>query len=73
MAEKSNKTLGGAGLLVEFFLADDGVYYQAFPRPHDTGMVTLEPQNFNIRIAFTHFKFAYFRITLEKREIVPFY
>ncbi|MFA6151358.1 MAG: formate-dependent phosphoribosylglycinamide formyltransferase [Chitinophagaceae bacterium] len=50
MAEKVTKALGGAGLFgVEFFLADDGVYFSELsPRPHDTGMVTLAgTQNFN--------------------------
>lgn len=50
MAEKVTRALGGAGLFgVEFFLADDGVYFSELsPRPHDTGMVTLAgTQNFN--------------------------
>jgi phosphoribosylglycinamide formyltransferase 2 len=50
MAEKVTGALGGAGLFgVEFFLADDGVYFSELsPRPHDTGMVTLAgTQNFN--------------------------
>jgi phosphoribosylglycinamide formyltransferase 2 len=50
MAAKVTKALGGAGLFgVEFFLADDGVYFSELsPRPHDTGMVTLaKTQNFN--------------------------
>ena len=50
MAEKVTKALGGAGIFgVEFFLADDGVYFSELsPRPHDTGMVTLSgTQNFN--------------------------
>lgn len=50
MAEKVTKALGGAGLFgVEFFLADDGVYFSELsPRPHDTGMVTLAgTQNFS--------------------------
>lgn len=50
MAEKVTKALGGAGLFgVEFFLADDGIYFSELsPRPHDTGMVTLAgTQNFN--------------------------
>ena len=50
MAEKVTEALGGAGLFgVEFFLADDGVYFSELsPRPHDTGMVTLSgTQNFN--------------------------
>jgi phosphoribosylglycinamide formyltransferase 2 len=50
MAEKVTKALTGAGLWgVEFFLADDGVYFSELsPRPHDTGMVTLAgTQNFS--------------------------
>jgi phosphoribosylglycinamide formyltransferase 2 len=50
MAEQVTKALGGAGIFgVEFFLADDGVYFSELsPRPHDTGMVTLAgTQNFN--------------------------
>lgn len=50
MAQKVTEALGGAGLFgVEFFLADDGVYFSELsPRPHDTGMVTLaNTQNFN--------------------------
>lgn len=50
MAEKVTEALGGAGLFgVEFFLADDGVYFSELsPRPHDTGMVTLAgTQNFS--------------------------
>jgi phosphoribosylglycinamide formyltransferase 2 len=50
MARKVTEELGGAGLFgVEFFLADDGVYFSELsPRPHDTGMVTLAgTQNFN--------------------------
>ncbi len=43
IAGKVTKALTGAGLWgVEFFLADDGVYFSELsPRPHDTGMVTL--------------------------------
>ena len=43
IADKVTKALTGAGLWgVEFFLADDGVYFSELsPRPHDTGMVTL--------------------------------
>jgi len=43
IAEKVTHALTGAGLWgVEFFLADDGVYFSELsPRPHDTGMVTL--------------------------------
>jgi phosphoribosylglycinamide formyltransferase 2 len=50
MAEQVTKALSGAGLWgVEFFLADDGVYFSELsPRPHDTGMVTLAgTQNFS--------------------------
>ena len=49
MADKVTKALTGFGLWgVEFFLADDGVYFSELsPRPHDTGMVTLAgTQNF---------------------------
>lgn len=43
MAAKVTKALGGAGIWgVEFFLAEEGVYFSELsPRPHDTGMVTL--------------------------------
>ncbi|MFK7757374.1 MAG: formate-dependent phosphoribosylglycinamide formyltransferase, partial [Flavobacteriales bacterium] len=43
MAEKVTRELEGAGLWgVEFFIADDGVYFSELsPRPHDTGMCTL--------------------------------
>lgn len=43
MAGKVTAALTGAGIWgVEFFLADDGVYFSELsPRPHDTGMVTL--------------------------------
>lgn len=50
MAEQVTNALGGAGIWgVEFFIADDGVYFSELsPRPHDTGMVTLaNTQNFN--------------------------
>jgi phosphoribosylglycinamide formyltransferase 2 len=50
MAAQVTKALTGAGLWgVEFFLADDGVYFSELsPRPHDTGMVTLAgTQNFS--------------------------
>lgn len=50
MAAKVTTALTGAGLWgVEFFLADDGVYFSELsPRPHDTGMVTLAgTQNFS--------------------------
>lgn len=71
MAEKVTEALGGAGLFgVEFFLADDGVYFSELsPRPHDTGMVTLAgTQNFNefelhLRAILS---FPIFEITLEK-------
>ncbi|TQM48483.1 formate-dependent phosphoribosylglycinamide formyltransferase [Arcticibacter tournemirensis] len=43
MAAKVTRALTGAGIWgVEFFLADEGVYFSELsPRPHDTGMVTL--------------------------------
>ena len=50
MAEQVTIALGGAGIWgVEFFVAEDGVYFSELsPRPHDTGMVTLgNTQNFN--------------------------
>jgi phosphoribosylglycinamide formyltransferase 2 len=50
MAEKVTRALTGEGIWgVEFFLADEGVYFSELsPRPHDTGMVTLaNTQNFN--------------------------
>lgn len=50
IAAAVTKSLTGAGIWgVEFFLADDGVYFSELsPRPHDTGMVTLAgSQNFN--------------------------
>lgn len=50
MAKHVTQALGGAGLWgIEFFLAEDGVYFSELsPRPHDTGMVTLAgTQNFN--------------------------
>jgi len=50
MAAQVTKALTGAGIWgVEFFVADDGVYFSELsPRPHDTGMVTLgNTQNFN--------------------------
>jgi len=50
MAGQVTKALTGAGIWgVEFFLADDGVYFSELsPRPHDTGMVTLAgTQNFS--------------------------
>lgn len=50
MAQKVTTALTGCGIWgVEFFIADDGVYFSELsPRPHDTGMVTLaKTQNFN--------------------------
>ena len=50
MAAKVTQALTGCGIWgVEFFVADDGVYFSELsPRPHDTGMVTLaNTQNFN--------------------------
>lgn len=50
MAAEVTQALSGAGIWgVEFFIADDGVYFSELsPRPHDTGMVTLaNTQNFN--------------------------
>jgi phosphoribosylglycinamide formyltransferase 2 len=50
MAAKVTDALSGSGIWgVEFFLADDGVYFSELsPRPHDTGMVTLAgTQNFS--------------------------
>lgn len=50
MAKKVTGALTGFGIWgVEFFLADDGVYFSELsPRPHDTGMVTLAgTQNYN--------------------------
>jgi phosphoribosylglycinamide formyltransferase 2 len=50
MAELVTRELTGYGIWgVEFFLANDGVYFSELsPRPHDTGMVTLaDSQNFN--------------------------
>ncbi len=50
MADKVTNALTGFGIWgVEFFVADDGVYFSELsPRPHDTGMVTLaKTQNFN--------------------------
>ncbi len=43
MAKAVTNSLTGAGIWgVEFFLADEGVYFSELsPRPHDTGMVTL--------------------------------
>ena len=50
IAQQITEHLGGAGLWgVEFFVAEDGVYFsEVSPRPHDTGLVTLaNTQNFN--------------------------
>lgn len=50
IADKVTRALTGAGIWgVEFFLAEDGVYFSELsPRPHDTGMVTLAgTQNFS--------------------------
>lgn len=50
MAQRITAALGGPGIWgVEFFIADEGVYFSELsPRPHDTGMVTLaNTQNFN--------------------------
>jgi phosphoribosylglycinamide formyltransferase 2 len=50
MAAAVTEALTGAGIWgVEFFLAEDGVYFSELsPRPHDTGMVTLAgTQNLN--------------------------
>lgn len=50
MAKSVTEALGGSGIWgVEFFIANDGVYFSELsPRPHDTGMVTLAgTQNFN--------------------------
>ena len=50
MAKAVTNSLTGTGIWgVEFFLADDGVYFSELsPRPHDTGMVTLAgTQNFS--------------------------
>lgn len=43
IADKVTRSLTGAGIWgVEFFLAEEGVYFSELsPRPHDTGMVTL--------------------------------
>ena len=43
MARKVTEALTGSGIWgVEFFIANDGVYFSELsPRPHDTGMVTL--------------------------------
>jgi len=43
IADKVTRSLTGSGIWgVEFFLADEGIYFSELsPRPHDTGMVTL--------------------------------
>ena len=47
IAEKITKDLGGNGLFgVEFFItAQDIIFSELSPRPHDTGMVTMYTQN----------------------------
>lgn len=49
MAKIITDDLGGAGLFgVEFFMTDDGpIFSELSPRPHDTGMVTLQTQRYN--------------------------
>jgi phosphoribosylglycinamide formyltransferase 2 len=49
IATKVTDALGGAGLFgVEFFItADEVIFSELSPRPHDTGMVTLISQNLN--------------------------
>ncbi len=49
IARKVTQTLGGAGIFgVEFFItADEAIFSELSPRPHDTGMVTLISQNLN--------------------------
>jgi phosphoribosylglycinamide formyltransferase 2 len=49
IATKVTDALGGAGIFgVEFFItADDVIFSELSPRPHDTGMVTLISQNLN--------------------------
>jgi phosphoribosylglycinamide formyltransferase 2 len=57
---------------VEFFLADDGVYFSELSLAHDTGMVTLAgTQNFNefelhLRAILS---LPIFEITLEKQVL----
>ncbi len=48
-ATKVTNALGGAGLFgVEFFItAEEVIFSELSPRPHDTGMVTLISQNLN--------------------------
>ncbi|WP_310421933.1 formate-dependent phosphoribosylglycinamide formyltransferase [Chamaesiphon sp. VAR_48_metabat_135_sub] len=49
IATKVTNALGGAGIFgVEFFItADEVIFSELSPRPHDTGMVTLISQNLN--------------------------
>ncbi len=49
IATKVTDALGGAGIFgVEFFItADEVIFSELSPRPHDTGMVTLISQNLN--------------------------
>ena len=49
IATKVTEALGGAGIFgVEFFItADEVIFSELSPRPHDTGMVTLISQNLN--------------------------
>jgi phosphoribosylglycinamide formyltransferase 2 len=49
IATQVTDALGGAGLFgVEFFItADEVIFSELSPRPHDTGMVTLISQNLN--------------------------
>jgi phosphoribosylglycinamide formyltransferase 2 len=49
IAIKVTDALGGAGIFgVEFFItADEVIFSELSPRPHDTGMVTLISQNLN--------------------------
>ena len=49
IADQVTKALGGSGIWgVEFFIANDGVYFSELsPRPHDTGMTTMATQNLN--------------------------
>jgi phosphoribosylglycinamide formyltransferase 2 len=73
MAEKSNRSNLAVSFGVEFFLADDGVYFSELsPRPHDTGMVTLAgTQNFNeFELHLRAILSTNFEITLEKMEQV---
>jgi hypothetical protein len=55
--EKSNRSNLAVTFGVEFFLADDGVYFSELsPRPHDTGMVTLAgTQNLNLNYTCVRF------------------